>query len=107
MKLHEIASLGKMPDYPQSAVDDADALLKHGSMVKQFRNLQIWKVAEDDITWLGLYKDEALIGWLKLRPTVFHGQDVNVVEMLYVIPTERKTITVENSHLSVILSLRS
>lgn len=79
-------------EFRQAALDQVD--IKGAKELPLPRSLLIKVKEEQGLKWIGIFKNEELIGWTRLRPTTVHGVKYHAVELIYVLPKFRKTPTV-------------
>ena len=94
MKMNEIITVS-----PESAVEMSDkdvakvaAFFSKTAGIELPHGLEVREQADASYRWLGLFKNDDLMGWVKLRPTKVGGIDVFSIELVYLLPKYRKTI---------------
>lgn len=94
MKIQEIITVSRDHTYQDLPEKDIETTIKFfkGATELSLPHSLIIKVKEDQgLKWFGIFKNEDLVGWAKLRPTTVHGVKYHAVELIYVLPKFRKT----------------
>ena len=96
MKMNEIITVS--PQHPMADADDRHlakirSIFDGVSGIKLPHDLEVREKTEEGYRWLGIFKKGEMLGWAKLKPTKVAGQQVHGVELVYVLPKYRKSIT--------------
>lgn len=94
MRIEEIITVSDDHPYQDLPEKEIASVLKFFTNAKELllpRSLVIRVQEDQGLKWLGIFKNEELVGWAKLRPTTVHNVKYHAVELIYVLPKFRKT----------------
>lgn len=94
MKMHEIITVSRdhpFADYPEEDIAATLEIFKGARSISLPHSLVVKIKKVGDLKWLGIFKRDELVGWIKLQPTKVHGAKYHTVDLIYVMPKFRKT----------------